>query len=307
MTSLKLGKPVSFIYGEQGKYSLAEIMQPAPEPVPPAGARAFRQRDAGRGFAGVRARGIAADRRWPAKLDAAPARNAALHTERYSATKVTGDEIPPTRSSDSLAAAHACLITMATAARIFFWSTPMARAIQRCITMPVKENSRMSRKRPASFFKVMEWAAPWATMTMTAIPISPSPPATESRFFTTKETARSRMSPKRRASAKRTAGAIALGAKFVDYNGDGNLDLYVTRFNDFPLPHPAQPFSFAEDATPPGNILWRNNGDGTFTECTNQPGLGGSAASVGALGIEMNNDGTIDFVLTGWQKSPIVF
>src|SRR5208282_328741 len=34
MTSQKLGKPVSFIYGEQGKYSLAEIMQPAPEPVP---------------------------------------------------------------------------------------------------------------------------------------------------------------------------------------------------------------------------------------------------------------------------------
>src|SRR5271163_4145003 len=36
MTSQKLGKPVSFIYGEQGRYSLAEIMQPAPEPVPQA-------------------------------------------------------------------------------------------------------------------------------------------------------------------------------------------------------------------------------------------------------------------------------
>src|SRR5271155_579161 len=36
MTSQKLGKPVSFIYGEQGKYSLAEVMQPAPEPVPQA-------------------------------------------------------------------------------------------------------------------------------------------------------------------------------------------------------------------------------------------------------------------------------
>ena len=36
MTSEKLGKPISFIYGEQGKYSLAAIMQPAPEPVPPA-------------------------------------------------------------------------------------------------------------------------------------------------------------------------------------------------------------------------------------------------------------------------------
>ncbi len=36
LTTEKLGKPISFIYGEQGKYSLAEVLQPAPEPVPPA-------------------------------------------------------------------------------------------------------------------------------------------------------------------------------------------------------------------------------------------------------------------------------
>ena len=36
LVSDKLGKPVSFIYGEQGKYSLAELMMPAPEPVPSA-------------------------------------------------------------------------------------------------------------------------------------------------------------------------------------------------------------------------------------------------------------------------------
>ena len=36
LTAEKLGKPMSFIYGEQGKYSLAELMRPAPEPVPPA-------------------------------------------------------------------------------------------------------------------------------------------------------------------------------------------------------------------------------------------------------------------------------
>src|SRR5277367_1717111 len=36
LTAEKLGKPISFIYGEQGKYSLAGLMRPAPEPVPPA-------------------------------------------------------------------------------------------------------------------------------------------------------------------------------------------------------------------------------------------------------------------------------
>jgi tetratricopeptide (TPR) repeat protein len=36
LTAEKLGKPISFIYGEQGKYSLAQLMPPAPEPVPPA-------------------------------------------------------------------------------------------------------------------------------------------------------------------------------------------------------------------------------------------------------------------------------
>ncbi|HEV3482038.1 MAG TPA: FG-GAP-like repeat-containing protein [Candidatus Acidoferrales bacterium] len=100
--------------------------------------------------------------------------------------------------------------------------------------------------------------------------------------------------------------ALALGVTFVDYDGDGDLDLYVTRFNNFPLPHPTQPFSFAEDAVPPGNVLWRNQGAGHFVDATNHLGLGGSAASVGALGINLRNDAIIDFVLAAWQKFPSV-
>ena len=100
---------------------------------------------------------------------------------------------------------------------------------------------------------------------------------------------------------------LALGLTFVDYDGDGNLDLFVTRFNDFPLVHAEQPFLFPDDAPPPGNVLWRNRGDGTFVDVTKETGVAGGAPSVGVVGTDMNNDRATDLVLTGWQKFPALF
>jgi len=99
---------------------------------------------------------------------------------------------------------------------------------------------------------------------------------------------------------------LSLGMTFVDYDHDGDLDLYVTRFNDFPLADSSQPFAFPIDAAAPGNVLWRNNGDGTFTDWTSETGLGGNGPSVGAIAGDVNNDRAIDLVVTGWQKSPLV-
>ncbi len=99
---------------------------------------------------------------------------------------------------------------------------------------------------------------------------------------------------------------LALGITFIDYDHDGDLDLYVTRFADFPLDSPRQPFTFPQDGSAPGNILWRNKGNGTFMDWTKELGLSGSASSVGAMGTDANNDRAIDLVVSGWEKSPVI-
>ena len=107
-------------------------------------------------------------------------------------------------------------------------------------------------------------------------------------------------------SAGIRSDGLTLGITFIDYDHDGDLDLYVTRFADLPLQNPGQPFSFPEDTPAPGNILWRNKGNGTFMNWTKELGLAGNRPSVGAIGADLNKDGAIDFVVSGWQKSPLI-
>lgn len=102
-------------------------------------------------------------------------------------------------------------------------------------------------------------------------------------------------------------GAFAMGVTFVDYDQDGDLDIYMTRFSNFPLESNTDLFAFPEDSPAPGNILWRNNGNGTFADRTKELGLGSSASSVGAIGSDLSNDRAIDLVVTGWQKFPSIF
>jgi hypothetical protein len=114
------------------------------------------------------------------------------------------------------------------------------------------------------------------------------------------------------AAGVRTDGLV-LGMTFVDYDHDGNLDLYVARFNNFPLDDASRPFSFPLDSSAPGNILWRNQGNGTFMDSTKQMGLGGDGPSVGAVATDTGGEpgsgrfGGADLVVTGWQKSPKIF
>ena len=100
---------------------------------------------------------------------------------------------------------------------------------------------------------------------------------------------------------------LPLGIVFVDYDHDGDLDLYISRFEDIPLGAQGE-FNVPPERQGMGrNLLWRNNGNGTFTDATASAGLAGTNAGIAALPTDFNNDRAIDFILTGLGPTASVF
>jgi Flp pilus assembly protein TadD len=88
-----------------------------------------------------------------------------------------------------------------------------------------------------------------------------------------------------------------VGLTLIDYDHDGDLDLYVTRI----LNTTGQP-----DAAS-WNVMWRNNGNGTFTDVTDPTGLS-AGPSLGATGTDYNNDRAVDMVVARRPfSSPVIF
>ncbi len=83
--------------------------------------------------------------------------------------------------------------------------------------------------------------------------------------------------------AKVLSGKGSLGVTFIDYDHDGDLDLLVTRSGD----------------QANWGQMFRNNGNGTFTEVTQQIGMKEvvSSGAVSATGTDYNNDRAVDILL----------
>ena len=96
-------------------------------------------------------------------------------------------------------------------------------------------------------------------------------------------------------------GNWSVSASFGDFNLDGHLDLYVANYLDYRLETAHACFLegvhiYCGPHEYPGarDTLYRNNGDGTFTDVTTRAGVHNTGKGLGVLFTDYNNDGYPD-------------
>jgi len=87
------------------------------------------------------------------------------------------------------------------------------------------------------------------------------------------------------------------GVAVLDYDNDGLLDIFFT--NGAAIP------SLEKTGPEYWNRLFRNNGDGTFTDVTEKAGLKGIGYSMGVAAGDYNNDGFVDLYITGVNRNQL--
>jgi tetratricopeptide (TPR) repeat protein len=83
------------------------------------------------------------------------------------------------------------------------------------------------------------------------------------------------------------------GITFIDYDHDGDLDLLLSGAEKWPEGN--------------SNVLWRNNGNKTFTEWTSPTGLGEIGSTSAVILTDFNNDRAVDLAVSGDEPAPLIF
>jgi hypothetical protein len=92
------------------------------------------------------------------------------------------------------------------------------------------------------------------------------------------------------------------GCVWLDYNNDGLPDLYVA--NGRPLDDSMHPYPLKDKPDPlPHNHLYRNDGNGHFTDVTQKSGLNPDMYSVAVAAADFDNDGFVDLLVTGHGRA----
>ena len=124
------------------------------------------------------------------------------------------------------------------------------------------------------------------------------PAASTIRFENVVEQSKIKFTLKNSVSPQRyTYETMAGGVALFDYNNDGLLDIFFTNGAEIPSLEKTNP-SYS-------NRLFRNNGDGTFTDVTEKAGLAGIGYSMGVAAGDYDNDGFVDLYVTGVNRNQL--
>jgi enediyne biosynthesis protein E4 len=83
------------------------------------------------------------------------------------------------------------------------------------------------------------------------------------------------------------------GCAFLDFDGDGWMDIYLVN---------SGPSDFYTPKAPIRNALYKNNRDGTFTDVTEKAGVPGGTFGMGVAVGDYDNDGYADLFVTAYGR-----
>ncbi len=86
------------------------------------------------------------------------------------------------------------------------------------------------------------------------------------------------------------------GGGFIDYNNDGLLDIYLVSYSQTPQSPGAGKLI---------DVLYRNNGNGTFTDVTEKAGIADSMLGMGLAVGDYDNDGWPDIYVSGYRAAKL--
>lgn len=107
---------------------------------------------------------------------------------------------------------------------------------------------------------------------------------------------------------------FSTGCAFADYNNDGWLDLVVVNYvltdletapdcSQNGIPAYCRP----EDFAPAPDVLYQNNGDGSFTDVTHDVGLTALGRGLGAIWTDVDNDGWVDLYIANDREPNFLY